>query len=130
MQCLFCSKTIRAGRSDKKFCDMNCKDAYHNEQKIVEAAEIRKINLILKKNRRILKQLFKPASPEQNYSRELLLKEGFQFGFQTHVVVTKRLAYEIVFCYDYGFREMGPGLYQLFRSFAEVQVKDGDRVKL
>jgi hypothetical protein len=38
--CLYCSKSIRFGRSDKMFCDAGCKDAYYNDLKRVEHEEI------------------------------------------------------------------------------------------
>jgi len=31
--CLYCMSKISNGRSDKKFCDQHCKNAYHNEKK-------------------------------------------------------------------------------------------------
>lgn len=59
-----------------------------------------------------------------------LVKAGFEFGFQTHIVVTKSKANEIVFCYDYGYREVTGDQFQLFPSFGKVQVKDGDEIKV
>jgi hypothetical protein len=128
--CLYCNKVIRSGRSDKKFCDSGCKDAYFNDIKIAEHKEIKKIDTILKRNRRILKKLFNPKKFDKQFTREELLKAGFEFGFLTHTVVTKSKANEIVFCYDYGFREVSTGKFQLFPSFGKVKVKDGDEVKV
>ena len=123
--CLHCNKVIKSGRSDKKFCDSGCKDAYFNEIKIAEHKEIKKIDTILKRNRRILKNLHNPKKPDKLFSREVLLKAGFEFGFHTHTVITKNKQNEIVFCYDFGYREMPKGQYQLFPSFTRVQIKDG-----
>lgn len=47
--CLYCQREIVVGRSDKKFCNSECKDEYYNKIKIGEHKEIRKIGTILKK---------------------------------------------------------------------------------
>ena len=125
MNCLYCAKTIRVGRSDKKFCDSGCKDAYYNAIKEEEHQEIRKIDLMLKKNRRILHKYYNPGKPEMMISRETLLKAGFEFGFHTHIVVTKHQHNEFVFCYNYGYRETGQQQYQVIRGFSQFIVKDG-----
>lgn len=129
-QCLYCGDPIRNGRSDKKFCDVGCKDAYYNEIKSAELCEISKIDGILKRNRRILKKLYDSRQKVKLFSREELIKEGFEFGFQTHVAVTRIKSNEIIFCYDYGYRGQASGPYEIFRSFASVQVKDGGVIKI
>lgn len=128
--CLYCSKAILNGRSDKKFCDAGCKDAYYNAIKRAEQGEISKIDGILKRNRRILKKLYDSKHYDRRFKREQLLKEGFEFGFQTHVVITRIKSSEIKFCYDYGYRETGSEEYEVFQSFSSVQVKDGSVMKV
>lgn len=123
--CLHCGKPIKVGRSDKVFCDTGCKDAYNNAIKIKEHKEIKKIDTILKRNRRILKKLFNPQKHEKLFTREALIKAGFEFGFHTHTVVTKSKGNEITFCFDFGYRKMLKDNYQVFPSFGKVQVKDG-----
>lgn len=114
--CLQCGKGIRSGRSDKKFCDALCKDEYHNSRKITTHKEIQRIDLALKKNRKILKQLFQPKV-DKLVEREVLLKAGFEFSFHTHYLVTKIKHNEFVFCYDYGYREVKNGLFQIIKGF-------------
>lgn len=128
--CQYCQKPIKSGRSDKKFCDSACKDAYYNAIKSEEQSEISKIDGILKRNRRILKELFDPKKKDVIHKREMLIRTGFEFGFHTHIGVTKIKSNEIVFCYDYGYRELEKGSYQLFHSFSKVQVKDGYELKI
>lgn len=101
------------------------KDSYFKEIKIAEHKEIKKIDTILKRNRRILKRLFNPKKPEMKFNREELIKAGLEFGFHTHIVVTRTKANEIVFCYDYGYREGSINIFQLFPSFGKGQVKNG-----
>ena len=122
--CIQCQKAIKAGRSDKKFCSPHCKDAYNNEIKIREHKEIRKIEGILKRNRRVLKKLYQ-ANKEKSVTREAMIKTGFEFGFHTHTVITKSKANEIIFTYDYGYREMSKDEFRIFPSFGKVQIKNG-----
>lgn len=114
--CLNCAEPIKSGRSDKKFCDDRCKDEYYNRIKTSEHKEIKKIDHILKRNRRILKKLFDPGK-EKLISREIFLKAGFEFDFHTHHVITKTKGNEFVFCYDYGYREVEKDKYRVVKSF-------------
>jgi len=82
--CLYCAKLINRGRSDKKYCNAGCKDAYTNEIKRKEREEISRVEGILKKNRRALKKIFNPDKPDQLIEREVLVKQGFDFYFHTH----------------------------------------------
>lgn len=115
-KCLQCGKVIRSGRADKKFCDGLCKDAYHNSLKILKHQEIKKIDLILKRNREILKKVYKPDT-EQLFDRDQMLKAGFEFDYHTHHVITKIKRNEFLFCYDYGYREVKKGWYQVIKRF-------------
>jgi hypothetical protein len=115
--CLECGKRISRGRPDKKFCDEGCKNLYYNKEKIKEHQEIKKVDLILKRNRRILKRLFNPKKPEFLLDREILLKQGFEFDFHTHLVTTKINRHEFIFCYDYGYRETEKNKYRIIKSF-------------
>lgn len=108
---------IKSGRSDKKFCDSACKDEYYNAIKTKEHQEIKKIDIILKRNRRILQKIYNPTKPEKLINREVLLKAGFEFSFRTHHVITKTKANEFIFCYDFGYREMEKDKYKVIKSF-------------
>jgi hypothetical protein len=114
--CLNCGKIIKSGRSDKKFCDSGCKDEYYNRLKSDEHKEIKKIDQVLKRNRRILKKLFNPQK-EKLINREILLKSGFEFDYHTHLIVTKTKSNEFIFCYDYGYREIEKDKYKVIKSF-------------
>jgi hypothetical protein len=85
--CLECVKPIKIGRSDRKFCSEGCKNLYHNKRKKGDHQEIKNIDLILKKNRKILSKLFDPKK-EKLVLGEMLLKQGFDFTFHTHVHIT------------------------------------------
>lgn len=128
--CTNCGKPITKGRSDKKFCDSGCKDEFNNAAKSVEGNEIRKINRYLKNNRRVLQKLFDPKRSDRKFKREVLIRAGFEFGFLTHVVLTKFKGNEITFCFDYGYREITTDQFQIYPSFTKVQLKDGYEVKV
>lgn len=128
--CLNCGKLITKGRANKYYCNSFCKDEFNNALKIAEAKEISKINTILKRNRRALKKLYDPDKPDKKFARELLIRADFEFGFLTHIAITKGKANEITFCFDYGYREIEPNSYQIYHSFSKVKVKDGYEVKV
>src|ERR1700754_3821278 len=96
--CIYCGKPIKSGRSDKKFCDAGCKDAYYNELKTNEHQEVKKIDAILKKNRRILKSILGTAK-EEIVTRDELLKKGFDFDYHTHKSTSKIKGHQYLFCY-------------------------------
>lgn len=128
--CRNCQQPITKGRSDKEFCDSSCKDEFNNAAKIEEGREINKISTILKKNRRVLKKLFHPDKADKKFNREVLVRAGFEFGFLTHIAVTKGKLNEIIFCFDYGYRQIEAGSFQIYHSFSKVKVKDGYEVKV
>jgi hypothetical protein len=97
--CLYCNKVLR-GRSDKKFCDDNCRNAYNNQLKKDEDKAYRKIDKSLKKNRRILKQIL-GESKTRSVTEKQLLQKGFEFRHHTHHFLTRN-GDEYLFCYDYG----------------------------
>ncbi len=115
--CLNCGEPITKGRSDKKFCNPGCKDAYYNAIKSEQQQEIGRIDTILKKNRRILKKLFDPDKEETIVHKDTLVRAGFDFKYHTHHYQSKRQSNEFLFCYDYGYRPVGNDLYKIIKSF-------------
>ena len=51
--CRECGDVLQ-GRADKKFCDDQCRSNYNNKANNNDIAEVRSINSILRRNRRIL----------------------------------------------------------------------------
>ena len=97
--CLYCHETIR-GRSDKKFCDAQCKSAYHNQTENTSEAYIKSVNKQLRCNRRALHT----ACPngKATVKKDFLRTLGMNFKHITHTWKSKggNLYY---FCYDYGY---------------------------
>ncbi len=97
--CLVCDSPM-IGRKDKRFCTDSCRSIYHQEQKKSEPELIKKINLKLRNNRRILLTL--NPDGKKTVSRELLNSSGFDFKYITHQLSTKKgTVYS--FCYDQGY---------------------------
>ncbi|MGN6438699.1 MAG: hypothetical protein ACTHMM_19305 [Agriterribacter sp.] len=102
LHCLYCEKLIK-GRMGKKFCDDWCRNAYHNKlNSEFTSPLIRTINSILKRNRKILGLLLPAGKETAHASKKKLQDMGFNFGYFTHQVITKK-GQTYVFCYEYGY---------------------------
>lgn len=97
--CLDCGKPL-VGRADKKFCDDACRNNYNNHTKSDDTIVIKKINLILKKNRTILAAL-NPNGKVKTIKKKLA-SAGFNFEYHTHTYQTQT-GNTYHFCYEYGF---------------------------
>ena len=99
--CLFCHEII-IGRSDKKFCDTQCKSAFHNRTPKSAEAYIKNINKAIRTNRSALRK----ACPngKATVRKEFLKKLGMDFKHLTHTWKSNggNLYY---FCYDYGYTQ-------------------------
>lgn len=96
--CLDCGKAIN-GRRDKKFCDDQCRNAYNNRIHQEVSPEMRSINGILKKNRRILEELLPPEG-KTKVSAKKLAEAGYNHHYHTHLYKTQAGA---VYTYVYEF---------------------------
>ncbi len=97
--CLECDERL-LGRQDKKFCSDQCRSAYHNQQNRDTRQLIRKVNKVLRRNWRILSELYN--SGHTRIHRSKLEIRGFQFQYFTHeVILPDGLPYR--FCYDLGY---------------------------
>ncbi|GGW65723.1 hypothetical protein DFQ11_10327 [Winogradskyella epiphytica] len=98
--CKACDK-ILIGRSDKKFCNANCKSAYHYGKYLEETPKFYyKVDRQLKKNRRILKSFNKAG--KATVRCHILLEMGFNPNFFTHFWKNKKNDVYL-FVYEYGF---------------------------
>ena len=109
--CDYCGEVVR-GRSDKRFCNPECRNGFHNHHAAVDDAFMRRVNKILRKNRRILAEL--NPDGKANVHRDRLQDRGFSFNYFTHLYVTKD-AREYRFCYEYGYLEFKPDWFVLVR---------------
>ncbi len=98
--CLTCKKELQ-GRSDKRFCDVHCKSAYHYRKSLEEAPRFyNKVDNQLKLNRKILKNFNKAG--KATVRAETLLDLGFNPNFFTHFWKNNK-GDVYLFVYEYGF---------------------------
>jgi hypothetical protein len=97
--CLDCG-TVLHGRSDKKFCDDQCRNNYNNQLNSDSYNLVRNINNILKRNRRIMEELNPSGKTKTN--RKKLMVKGFNFDYITSIYQTKTGS-TYNFCYEYGY---------------------------
>lgn len=100
--CMECSAQLK-GRSDKKFCNSDCRISYHNRANRNMNQHIREINIILKRNRKILAE-YLSMGRKIAFEQELL-KMNFNFNFYTQV---KHLVNngEWRYCYELAYRKI------------------------
>ena len=96
--CQACNKELK-GRSDKKFCDTQCRSTFQNTNKAPHELEIQTINSLLRSNRSLMAH-FCPSG-KSTVDKEVLTKLGFKFDLFTHIFPFSTGTY--FFCYDYGY---------------------------
>lgn len=82
MNCLECGEKI-IGRSDKKFCNDACRNAYNNKQNKDSNNLMRNVNNKLRKNYRILSEV--NTDGKTKISRTKLDGLGFDFEYFTNL---------------------------------------------
>jgi len=114
--CLECQNTIR-GRSDKRFCDDACRNAYNNRLNSDHNNMIRKINNTLRKNRRILEEVLSHEKMVKIH-KEALKKKGFDFDYHTHDLHTSK-GQTYFFVYEYGYLPLEADQYLIVKNKLE-----------
>lgn len=107
--CKECGQKLR-GRRDQKFCSDYCRNAFNNRLNQDSTKYIRRINNILRKNRRILSRL----NPKGKVTVDgiTLAEEGFNFHYYTNIYTTKTGS-KYFFCYDQGYIHLENDKYML-----------------
>lgn len=98
------------GRSDKKFCSDACRNTFNNKKTGSSNAYIRRVNNLLRRNRKILLDLNPGGKAKTTQFR--LLEMGFNFHYFTNIYETKA-GRRYYFCYDQGYIELEDGWYSL-----------------
>ncbi|MEH3115758.1 hypothetical protein [Pedobacter terrae] len=106
----YCGNTFE-GRSDKIFCSDQCRNRARRDQLKTEKWNaplfLNKIIDILQNNHKILKAQYGENREPSVVSEFLLRDHGFNFEFQTRILVTSKGIYK--FCFDYGWLELENG---------------------
>lgn len=107
--CLECGEKI-LGRIDKKFCSDQCRNTYNNRLNRDDINLARRINRILRKNRRILSDI--NIKGKTRVSKRKLLDLGFSFDYHTNIYETKN-GKRYFFCYDQGILALDSEYYTI-----------------
>lgn len=110
--CIECGKKVQ-GRSDKIYCSIECRNAYHNRQNSNVNNRMRNINNILRRNYRLLSQLNPKQKTKVHKSK--LLDRDFNFHFFTHIYTTKA-GKQYRFIYDLGYLDLDNDYFVLVRQ--------------
>ncbi|MFN8300784.1 MAG: hypothetical protein U0T75_16895 [Chitinophagales bacterium] len=108
-KCLSCGKVV-FGRSDKKFCDDQCRNAYNNSLNSDSEAIVKHVNGILRKNRRIMADL--NVTGKTKVPKAKLSEQGFNFNYFTNLLKTKAGS-TYYFCYEHGYLPIDNDWYML-----------------
>lgn len=107
--CPECGKAIK-GRIDKKFCSEPCRNASNNERVFKDNKKVNFVNGILKKNRKILKEMIENNQTE--ITANTLLSEGFNFYYITSFEYSNEGVCSY-FCYEYRYYQSGDNCFKL-----------------
>jgi|SRR5690554_3566972 len=107
--CLECDTPL-TGRRDQKFCGDYCRNTYNNRLNEDSNNYMRRINNILRKNRRILFKL--NPNGKKTVDGIHLAEEGFNFHYYTNIYTTKKGS-QYIFCYDQGYLKIDDNQYML-----------------
>jgi len=110
--CQECKQVLK-GRKDQKFCSDYCRNTFNNRLNEDATNYIRRVNNILRKNRRILSTLNPNGKITVDGIR--LAEEGFNFHYFTNVYKTQKGA-TYQFCYDQGYIKMENDQYMLVQK--------------
>lgn len=111
-ECLECGDTLK-GRKDQKFCSDYCRNTHNNRLNEDATNMVRRINRILRKNRRILSSL--NPKGKRTIDGLVLAEEGFNFHYFTNVYSTQKGS-NYWFCYDQGYLKLEGDKYMLVQK--------------
>ncbi len=98
-----CSAPIK-GRSDKKFCSIDCKNQYHIRLRQVTSEATIEIDKILHRNRSILLEVMGKNAVQKKVPTQILDKKKFNFRYHTHSYINSAgKTYRYV--YDFGWMQ-------------------------
>jgi predicted nucleic acid-binding Zn ribbon protein len=108
-KCLDCGETIR-GRTDKKFCSDQCRNNYNNRLNRDTNNFVRNVHGLLRKNRRILADLYNDGKVKIH--KDALFALGYNFSFFTHIIESSKSS-KFHYCFEYGYTEIGNDFVEL-----------------
>lgn len=98
------------GRRDQKFCGDYCRNTFNNRLNEDSSKYMRRLNNILRKNRRILNKL--NPDGKKTVDGITMAEEGFNFHYYTNIYTTQKGS-QYIFCYDQGYLKLDDNQYML-----------------
>lgn len=120
--CLTCNQAL-LGRSDKKYCDDQCRNRFHNQKNGHSSAYMKSVNHTLRKNRLILLSLYEKGHLQ--VSRQTLGQFQFSFEFYTNII-TNTHGNDYIFCYELGYLPLESGYFALV---VKKNILDGQQME-
>lgn len=114
--CLYCQKRKVVGRSDRLFCSLDCKNAYHRKHKNDSEKAQERIIKILKKNQQVLKEVLGEKS-SLSIEMDKLIAKGFDNDYLTHIKKSKMKGYDYFYVFDYGYRKENDTMVKIVKAF-------------
>jgi hypothetical protein len=116
--CLNCGELF-SGRPDKKYCSPECKNDYHNDKSKAEEGikEINRITNILRKNRKILKEILGDGKGKKE-KKDIMMRKGFSFDYITQTQGSYR------YCFEYGYTNSKDDYYFIVKGFDKIVNKE------
>ena len=106
-KCKNCESKL-LGRVDQKFCSAQCRSDFNNRLNGKDNNLIRRIDGILRKNKRIMESL--NPDGRMKIHRSKLIEMGFDFNYFTNTYKTKN-GTTFYFCYDLGYQYLCEDFY-------------------
>ncbi len=110
--CLACGEAVQ-GRADKKFCGDDCRANYNNSRNRDKNNLMRRINRILRQNRRILQEYYELGKTEVHKNK--LMDRGFQFSYFTNIYYNQS-GQVCNFCYEKGLVKIDDDYYNIIQQ--------------
>lgn len=107
--CQECGQKL-SGRKDQKFCSDYCRNTFNNKLNVDSTNYMRRVNNILRKNRRVLASL--NTTGKRTVDAITLAEEGFNFHYYTNIYTTQK-GTNYYFCYDQGYAKVDGDQYVL-----------------
>jgi len=121
--CAHCRKPLM-GRTDKKYCDDSCRNAFNNLHRKQYPIWERSIDHTLHRNRKLLAELV-PEEGKVRVPEKKLIDRGFNFQYFTHQVNTKK-GTTYFFVYEFGFLPLENGFIMLVRREDDGMMRQGN----
>ena len=112
-----CGDVLR-GRTDKKFCSDQCRNNYNNKLNRDSNNFVRNVHGLLRKNRRILSDLYSEGKVKVH--KDALFALGYNFSFFTHMIETSQ-GQKFHYCFEFGYRETGDDFLELNQNSQYIE---------